>query len=191
MIGITGGIASGKSSVAERLRSLGAVVIDADHLARRAVEPNTPGWESVREVFPEVIQEDNTINRRQLGQIIFADAEKRKILEGIIHPEVLSMLQEGAQAAEEEGKIVFAEVPLLYEAGWDPLMEEVWVVYVRPEVQMERLMRRAGISRQAAEEMMASQMSLEEKVKRAAVVIDNNGSLAETWLQVDALWKEI
>ncbi len=191
MIGITGGIASGKSSVAERLRSLGAVVIDADHLARRAVEPNTPGWERVREVFPEVIQEDNTINRRQLGQIIFADAEKRRILEGIIHPEVLSMLQEGAQAAEEEGKIVFAEVPLLYEAGWDPLMEEVWVVYVRPEVQMERLMRRAGISRQAAEEMMASQMSLEEKVKRAAVVIDNNGSLAETWLQVDALWKEI
>jgi len=191
MIGITGGIASGKSSVAERLRSLGAVVIDADHLARRAVEPNTPGWERVREVFPEVIQEDNTINRRQLGQIIFADAEKRKILEGIIHPEVLSMLQEGAQAAEEEGKVVFAEVPLLYEVGWDPLMEEVWVVYVRPEVQMERLMQRAGISRQAAEEMMASQMSLEEKVKRAAVVIDNNGSLAETWLQVDALWKEI
>jgi dephospho-CoA kinase len=191
MIGITGGIASGKSKVAARLRHLGAVVLDADHLSREIVEPYTPGWEKVRDNFPEVIQEDSSINRRMLGQIVFADAHQRKILEGIIHPEVLLRLQAGAKAAKSAGKIVFAEVPLLYEVGWDRFMEEVWVVYVGPDVQLERLMQRSGIPRQAALEMIASQLPLEEKMKRANVVIDNNSTLAETWQQVDALWKEI
>ncbi|HKM43673.1 MAG TPA: dephospho-CoA kinase, partial [Limnochordia bacterium] len=140
---------------------------------------------------PEVIQEDSSINRRMLGQIVFADAHQRKILEGIIHPEVLLRLQAGAKAAKSAGKIVFAEVPLLYEVGWDRFMEEVWVVYVGPDVQLERLMQRSGIPRQAALEMIASQLPLEEKMKRANVVIDNNSTLAETWQQVDALWKEI
>jgi dephospho-CoA kinase len=191
MIGITGGIASGKSAVAGRLRHLGAVVLDADLFSRQVIEPHTPGWEKVRDSFPEVIESDHTINRSLLARIIFADATKRKILEGIIHPEVLLRLQGEAKAAKREGKVVFAEVPLLYEVGWDHLMEKVWVVYVRPDVQMERLMKRAGISRPTAAQMIASQLPLEEKVKRATVVINNNGSLAETWQQVDTLWKEI
>ncbi|MCK9526260.1 MAG: dephospho-CoA kinase [Limnochordia bacterium] len=191
MIGITGGIASGKSAVAGRLRHLGAVVLDADLFSRQVIEPHTPGWEKVRDSFPEVIESDHTINRSLLARIIFADATKRKILEGIIHPEVLLRLQGEAKATKREGKVVFAEVPLLYEVGWDHLMEKVWVVYVRPDVQMERLMKRDGISRPTAAQMIASQLPLEEKVKRATVVINNNGSLAETWQQVDSLWKEI
>ncbi len=191
MIGITGGIASGKSAVAGRLRHLGAVVLDADLFSRQVIEPHTPGWEKVRDSFPEVIESDHTINRSLLARIIFADATKRKILEGIIHPEVLLRLQGEAKATKREGKVVFAEVPLLYEVGWDHLMEKVWVVYVRPDVQMERLMKRDGISRPTAAQMIASQLPLEEKVERATVVINNNGSLAETWQQVDSLWKEI
>ncbi|NLL48097.1 MAG: dephospho-CoA kinase [Firmicutes bacterium] len=191
MIGLTGGIASGKSAVGERLRLLGAVVLDADQLSREVVEPHTPGWERIREHFPEVMEENGLINRGKLGQIIFADAKKRKVLEGIIHPEVLLRLKARAQKAEAQGKIVFAEVPLLFEVGWEKWMEAVWVVYVRPEVQLERLMKRTGLSSQAARERIASQWPLDEKVKRAQVVIDNNRSLAETWQQVDALWKEI
>jgi len=191
MIGITGGIASGKSVVSERLRHLGAVVLDADVFSREAVEPHTPGWRRVKDAFPEVIRDDFTIDRRMLGRIVFADAAKRKVLEGIIHPEVLQMLRTGAEAAKRQGKRVFAEIPLLYEVGWDDLMEQVWVVYVNPEVQLDRLMKRAGLSQKEAQRMVASQWPLERKAEMATKVIDNNGSLAETWQQVDALWKEL
>ncbi len=138
-----------------------------------------------------MIQGDLTIDRRLLGRIVFADAAKRKILEGIIHPEVLARMQREGQTAEEAGKIVFAEVPLLYEVGWDQFMESVWVVYAEKEVQLERLMQRAGVSREEALQMAASQMPLEQKAERAKIVIDNSGPLAETWQQVDALWKEL
>lgn len=191
MIGLTGGIASGKSAVAKRLRELGAVVVDADVLAREAVEPHTPGWERVKEAFPEVIGPDGCIDRRRLGEIIFADAQKRKTLEGIIHPEVLRRLLDEAKRAEEAGKVVVAEVPLLYEVGWDRLMEEVWVVYVKPEVQLQRLMDRNSVDHEQAEQMISSQMPLEEKRHRAHRVIDNNGPLEKTWEQVDALWEEL
>lgn len=191
MIGITGGIASGKSAVSNRLRDLGAVVLDADVFSREAVLPHTPGWEQVKENFPAVIQEDLSINRRLLGEIIFADAHKRKLLEGIIHPEVLRRIKKDAKEAKEQGKIVFAEVPLLYEVGWDSFMDAVWVVYVDPLIQLERLMKRNQISRERAQQMVASQLPLEVKVGRADQVIDNNGPLEETWEQVDALWKEL
>ena len=191
MIGITGGIASGKSVVSKRLRHLGAVVIDADLLAKEVVEPLTPGWEKVREAFPQVIRADLTIDRRLLGQIVFSDIQQRRLLESMIHPEVLRVLLKEAKQAEKAGKNVFAEVPLLYEVGWERFMREVWVVYVRPDIQLQRLMERAGISKEEALQRMASQISLEEKVQRAEKVIDNNGSLEETFRQVDALWEEL
>lgn len=191
MIGITGGVASGKSVVSHRLRSLGAVVLDADLFSKEAVNPHTPGWRKVKEAFPEVIQGDLSVDRRLLGQIIFADAQKRKVLEEIIHPEVLSRIQGAAQEAQGKGKIVFAEVPLLYEVGWDPLMEQTWVVYTSPPVQLERLIKRAQITQEQALQMMASQLPLKEKVKRATRVINNDGPLEQTFKQVDALWKEL
>lgn len=114
MIGLTGGIASGKSAVARRLAFLGAVVLDADRLAREAVEPGAPAWAQVKEAFPQVIQEDQTIDRRLLGEIVFSDAQKRKLLESFIHPEVLRMLLARAAQAKAQGRLVVAEVPLLF-----------------------------------------------------------------------------
>lgn len=191
MIGLTGGIASGKSAVAERLRSLGAVVLDADLFSRKAILPHTPGWEQVKKHFPTVIEADDSINRRLLGEIVFADAPKRKILEKIIHPEVWRMIEQEAKNEESQGKLVFAEVPLLYEVGWDRFMEAVWVVNVSPCVQLRRLMERNQISKEQARQMITSQLPLEAKVKQADQVIDNNGPLSQTWEQVDALWKEL
>lgn len=191
MIGLTGGIASGKSAVARRLAFLGAVVLDADRLAREAVEPGAPAWAQVKEAFPQVIQEDQTIDRCLLGEIVFSDAQKRKLLESFIHPEVLRMLLARAAQAKAQGRLVVAEVPLLFEVGWEGLMDEVWVVYVRPEVQLERLLARSSLSREQAERMIESQLPLDVKVSRADRVIDNNGPLEKTWEQVDALWEEL
>ena len=191
MIGLTGGIASGKSAVARRLAFLGAVVLDADRLAREAVEHGAPAWAQVKEAFPQVIQEDQTIDRRLLGEIVFSDAQKRKLLESFIHPEVLRMLLARAAQAKAQGRLVVAEVPLLFEVGWEGLMDEVWVVYVRPEVQLERLLARSSLSREQAERMVESQLPLDVKVSRADRVIDNNGPLEKTWEQVDALWEEL
>ncbi|HHY09114.1 MAG TPA: dephospho-CoA kinase [Firmicutes bacterium] len=191
MIGITGGIASGKSVVGSRLKELGAVVLDADVLAYQVVEPLTAGWLEVKDAFPEVIQEDLTIDRRLLAQIIFADSKRRFDLEAIVHPKVLALMQKEADKWEKQGRLVFCEVPLLYEAGWDVWLKEVWVVYVEPQIQLQRLINRAHVSLKEAKQMIASQMPLEEKVKRAAKVIDNSYSLEHTLKQVDALWKEL
>ncbi|MGB4431243.1 MAG: dephospho-CoA kinase [Limnochordia bacterium] len=191
MIGLTGGIASGKSAVAQRLRALGAVVLDADQFSREVVEPYTPGWQRVKEAFPAVIRPDQSIDRALLGEIVFSDPQQRRTLEGIIHPEVLKRLKEEGEKAVKEGRVVFAEVPLLYEVGWDRFMDETWVVYVRPEIQIQRLLERSPLTREQAEQRIASQMPLEEKASRAQRVIDNNGPLERTWEQVDALWEEL
>lgn len=191
MIAITGGIASGKTAVSNRLRDLGAVVLDADQYARKVVEPNSLGWKKVSVAFPMVIQDDLSINRPLLAKVIFANKEKRKVLEEIIHPLVLEFLQFDATEAKRAGKVVFAEIPLLYEVGWDKWMSQVWVVYVSPKTQLKRLIARAKISCSEAQEMINSQLSLEQKAKYANEVIDNNGTLAETWEQVDNLWRNI
>jgi dephospho-CoA kinase len=160
-------------------------------LAREVVKPLTPGWVMVKQAFPEVIQEDLEIDRKRLGQIVFAQTAKRQLLESIIHPQVLEELLRQAKHEEQGGRTVFAEVPLLYEVGWEQYMEEVWVVYIPQELQLKRLISRARLSEADALQRIASQMPLEEKKQRAKKVIDNSGSLAETFRQVDALWQEL
>ena len=191
MIGITGGIASGKTAVADRLRALGYAVLDADQYAREAIEPHTPGWEQVRRAFPQVVGASGRVDRAQLAALVFADAEQRKKLERIIHPFVITKLKQEGERLKQLGEPVFAEVPLLYEAGLESLMSEVWVVYADRPTQLGRLMRRAKISLELAEAMLASQMPLAEKKKRATRVIDNNGSLADTWAQLDLILQEV
>jgi len=191
MIGITGGIASGKTLVSNRLRDLGAVVLDADAYAKKAVEPRGLGWKEVADVFPMVVQDDLTLNRQLLAKIIFADQEKRILLERIIHPIVLKLIKSDAYEAEQKGKIVFAEIPLLYEVGWNEWIDRVWVVYVKPEIQLERLVKRANISLSEAKRMIASQLPLDHKVELADEVIYNNGTIRETWEQIDSLWKDL
>jgi len=191
VIGLTGGIATGKSTVAGRLRTLGAAVLDADQIARDVVEPHTPGWQAVRDAFPTVIRADLAIDRRRLAEIIFADEAARRALEQIIHPLVIDRMRSEGECLEKAGKIVVCDIPLLYEAGCDAWLDEVWVVYADPETQLVRLMARSQVSREEALRMIQAQMPLAEKVLRADRVIDNSGTLDATYAQVDRLWKEI
>lgn len=191
MYGLTGSIATGKSTVAAMLRELGAVVLDADQIAREVVAVGEPGWKQVAEAFPDVIGEDGTIDRRKLGRRVFADAQQRRKLEAIIHPLVFERIKTQGQLLEQDNQIVFADIPLLYETNSHTWLDWVVVVYVPQEVQLRRLIQRDKLSEAEAWSRIQAQMSIEEKRKLADYVIDNSGSLAETKVQVDRLWHQI
>lgn len=190
VIGLTGGIATGKSSVAGFFQEQGATVIDADQLAREAVEPGSRGLAEVLAAFGDDLRTaDGRLDRKRLGALVFGDSLKRRRLEEILHPEIGRLAEERIAAAAEAGRrVVFYMAPLLIEAGVTGRVDEVWVVTVRPEVQLERLMARDRISREEAERMVASQMPLAEKVRYGRIVIDNSGSPAETRRQLAELW---
>jgi dephospho-CoA kinase len=191
IIGLTGGIASGKSSVARIMESLGAVVIDADLLAREAVAVGKPAYQSIVAEFGEgVLNPDRTINRKALGEIVFADPDARRRLERITHPAIAQLAQQRLTSLREGGvQVVVYMAPLLIEAGVTSRVDEVWVVYADSETQVERLMRRDGISREEALQRLAAQMPMEEKRKMGKVVIDNRGTPAEMEQTVRELWK--
>lgn len=191
MYGLTGSIATGKSTVAAMLRELGAVVLDADQIAREVVAVGEPGWKQVAEAFPDVIGEDGTIDRRKLGRLVFADAQQRRKLEAIIHPLVFERIKTQGQLLEQDNQIVFADIPLLYETNSHTWLDWVVVVYAPQEVQLRRLIQRDKLSEAEAWSRIQAQMSIEEKRKLADYVIDNSGSLAETKVQVDRLWHQI
>lgn len=189
MIGLTGGIASGKSSVSNMLRELGATIFDADQLAREVIMPHTEGWEKVAEHFPQTIQPDGQVDRKLLGDIVFTDPKKRTLLEGIIHPLVISTIFDRGYEAERTGQVVVADIPLLYETGCESCLDEVWVVYVDEATQLDRLVKRSGLSPTEARLRIQSQLPLENKRDRADHVIDNSRSLEDTRRQVEELWR--
>ncbi len=191
VIGLTGGIASGKSTVAAMLRELGARVIDADALAREVVEPGRPAWEEiVAWLGRDFLLADGSLDRRKLGELVFADGKARAALEGITHPRIMAAAKEALAAAERDGcAVAVLDVPLLYEAGWDEGVDEVWVVYVDEATQRKRLMARDGLTDGQAAARMAAQMSLAAKAGRADVVIDNSGDQESTAGQVAAAWE--
>lgn len=191
ILGVTGGIASGKSTVARMLEELGAPAIDFDLLARDVVAPGQPAYEEIVAHFGnEVIREDKTLDRKRLSAIVFRDPAKRRALEGMTHPRILTAF--GRRLAEIASKdrhaIVQAVVPLLYETHLESLFHRILVVYVPPEVQIERLMRRDGILREEAERILKAQIPIDVKAARADFVIYNKGSLDETRMAVKALW---
>jgi dephospho-CoA kinase len=190
VIGLTGGIATGKSSIARFFQDKGAVVIDADQLAREAVEPGSRGLAEVAAAFGrEVLAADGQLDRRRLGEIVFSDSVKRRQLEGILHPQIKRLGEDRIASAAEAGhRIVFYMAPLLLEAGATDRVDEVWVVTVRPEVQLERLMRRDGISRAEAQRIIDSQMPLAEKESYGRIVIDNSGTPEETGRRLAEIW---
>lgn len=192
VIGLTGGIACGKTSVARFFQNQGGVVIDADQLARVAVEPGSRGLECVIAAFgSDLLAPDGRLDRKRLASQIFADPRKRAILEGILHPEIKRLAEARiTQAAEDGQKIVFYVAPLLVEAGVTDRVDEVWVVTVRPEVQLERLMRRDGLTRDEALRMISSQMPLNEKEKYGRIVIDNSGTPEETGRLLAQIWAQ-
>lgn len=191
VVGLTGGIATGKSSVARFLMNRGATVIDADELARVAVEPGSGALERIVSLFgPDVLRPDGTLDRRHMRSLVFADGAKRRQLEGIVHPEIGRLARERIDAAAARGeRILFYMAPLLIEAGVSDRVDEIWVVTVRPEIQLERLMERDGISREDACRIIDSQMPLAEKERHGRVVIDNSGTPEETRRLVDAIWE--
>ena len=191
MRGLTGGIATGKSTVAAMLTDFGAKVLDADQIARQVVEPNTQGWEEVRRYFPEIIQTDFQIDRKKLGQIIFRNSAKRQRLEQIVHPLVIATIQEQGHILENDGHIVFADIPLLYETKSDQWLTEVWVVYVDQDTQLQRLMERDEVSLESARQRVLAQLSIDRKRELADVLIDNRGSVEHTKEQVREHWQNI
>jgi dephospho-CoA kinase len=192
LIGLTGGIATGKTTVAQMLRELGATVIDADEAARAVVEPGTPGLQAVVEAFgPEVLDGDR-LDRARLGEIVFGDENARRRLEAITHPLVRQWMAERQRQAEARGdERVVLDIPLLFESGLEGGMRSVILVYAPPDIQVQRLTSRNRLSPDDARRRVAAQMPIDEKVGRATYVIDNAGSPDSTRDQVRKVWSEI
>jgi dephospho-CoA kinase len=190
LVGLTGGIASGKSSVSRQLVELGCRLIDADLLAREVVQPGQPAWRAIVEAFGrDVIAPDGQLDRKRLGALVFADPARRKVLEGITHPAITARRQAlvDAWAAEAFDGVVVLDIPLLVEVGGAGHVDRVIVVYADRDTQLDRLMRRDGFDRAEAERRVGSQMALAEKVRHAHYVIDNSGTPEETAAQVRAV----
>jgi dephospho-CoA kinase len=194
LLGVTGSIATGKSTVADMLAELGAPIIDFDRLAREVVEPGMPAWKAIVDYFGESVLENNqSINRKALSNIVFNDAVKRKKLESFTHPRIqdLFIQQFEAHTKQNPNMIVQAVVPLLIEVNMQPLFHKLLVVYTPPSIQISRLMERDGISSAQARKILDSQISIDEKVKHADYVIHNDKSLDDTRSQVKDLWKAL
>ncbi len=194
LLGITGGIASGKSTVAEMFAKLGAPAIDFDQLSRVVVEPEKPAWREVIAYFgKDITFPDGHIDRKRLSQIVFQNIEKRKKLESLVHPwifaEFLKRLKE--ITLKVENKIIQVIVPLLFEANLQHLFHKILLVYIPPEMQMERLMKRDQITRDLAAKMISAQWPIDQKRRLADFLIDNSGSLIETEKQVQAIWETL
>ncbi|WP_328970916.1 dephospho-CoA kinase [Streptomyces sp. NBC_00239] len=190
-VGLTGGIGAGKSEVSGLLARYGAVIVDADRIAREVVEPGTPGLAAVVEAFGEsVLTPEGTLDRPGLGAIVFADQEKLRTLNAIVHPLVRDRSAE-LEAAAGPGAIVVNDVPLLAENGLAPLYDLVVVVDAAPETQLARLTGRRGMAESEARARMAAQATREQRLAVADLVIDNDGPLAALEPQVRKVWAEL
>jgi len=183
IIGLTGGIASGKSTVAAVFKKMGAIILDADQIAREVVLPHQPAWEDIVKLFgSEVLNEDLSLNRQKIGSIVFSNPAALKELNRITHPRIYQYFKDALEKtnAEQPHSIVILDIPLLYEANLDKLCDQVIVVWVDRETQIKRLMARNNLNREEAISRIDAQMSLDEKAKLADYVIDNRGSIMET-----------
>ncbi|MCP9959391.1 MULTISPECIES: dephospho-CoA kinase [Streptomyces] len=190
-VGLTGGIGAGKSEVSRLLVSYGAVLVDADRIAREVVEPGTPGLAAVVEAFgPDVLTPEGTLDRPRLGSLVFGDPERLAVLNGIVHPLVRARSAE-LQAAAPPGAVVVHDVPLLVENGLTPLYDVVVVVDASVETRLERLVRHRGMTESEARARMAAQATSEERRAVADHVIDNDGPLTALEPRVRAVWEEL
>lgn len=191
LLGVTGSIATGKSTVARMLEKLGAPVIDFDQLSRVVVEPDKPAWKEIVSFFGErVLNKDRTLNREKLRKIVFQNADKRKKLEGFTHPRIVEEYNKKVQeiTGQDPKAVIQAVVPLLIEADMQAMFHYLLMVYATEEVQKKRLIERDHLSEETAMNMIRSQLSPDEKKQYCDFVINNSGSLAETSKQVEELW---
>jgi dephospho-CoA kinase len=193
IVGLTGGIASGKSTVAGMLEDLGAPVIDADVIAREVVEPGAPALADIKEAFGEdVIAEDGTLDRPALGEVVFGEVDARKKLDAITHPRIAQRMMERANELREEGhQWVVYDAALIVENGIHEWLDSLIVVAADPEVQHERVVERDNLSRSDAQKRIDSQMPLEDKIAVADYVVDNNDTLEQTREQVEQVFRQI
>lgn len=194
ILGVTGGIAGGKSTVAHMLRELGAPMIDFDLLAREVVAPGQPAWKEITRYFGTgILLKDGSLDRKKLAGLVFRDPEKRRKLESITHPWIRELFLKRVKEFAKTGSapIVQAVIPLLFEAGLQELVHKILVVYIPRETQIERLTKRDHISREQAERILKAQLPIEDKLKHADFVIRNEKGLKETQKQVLALWETL
>lgn len=193
IIGITGGIGTGKSTVARRLGELGAKVIDADVVGREAMKPGTPLWHKVVGVFGEdILGPDSTIDRTKLGRRVFSDPVARETLNQIMHPAMYEIVRQKIEDYREQGVAVVAlDAALLIKAEWTDLVDEVWVTVAPEETVIKRLGQRRGLSREEALARIRSQLPPEERVRQADVVVNTDCTLEQVRARVEGLWKRL
>lgn len=191
-IGLTGGIASGKSTVLTYFKDKGIPYIDADIVAREIVEPGTEGLKAIVDTFgSNVLQDDGTLNREALGAIVFHNEEKRQLLNSCLKIHIRNRIMElTSQYEQGNTPILIYDIPLLIEGEWYTMMDEVWLVYVNEMTQIERLMSRNGYTREDALARINSQMRLDDKRAYADIIVDNNGTPHDLTVQLNTIWNE-
>ena len=190
VIGLTGSIGTGKSETARQLEALGASIISADQVGHEAYTPNTEAWEQVVAVFgDDILLDDGEIDRRKLGSIVFSDPSQLEKLNQIMHPRMARMVSDKIEALHGQGvKVVVVEAALLFEAGWDALVEEVWVTDTSEDIVVGRLKERNGLSEEEAKKRINSQMDRAERIERSDYVIDNSSDMAGLEIAIKELW---
>ena len=193
VIGLTGGIGSGKTTVAQMLEQKGAALLSADAVGHEVYLPGRPAWREIVDAFGrKVVAEDGSIDRKKLGAIVFADEEQLKRLNSITHPRMKDLMREKLEAEREHGvEVAVLEAALLFDAGWDDLADEVWVTVAPPEVAASRTAARSGLSVEEALSRVRAQMSNEERIGRSQIVIDTDCPLEETRRQVGREWDRL
>ena len=196
IVGLTGGIVGGKSTVASMFRDLGAKIIDADGLGHSVILPYKPAWKKIVKLFGEdILRNDLTIDREKLGKIVFADQALLKKLNEITHPEIIKLIKKEINMARNkthnQEKILVIDAALIYEAKIDRLMDKIIVVYIDEDEQIKRLIKRNNLSKDEASQRVKSQIPMKEKIKMADYVIDNSNSLDTTREQVKKIWKNL
>lgn len=193
VIGLTGGILSGKSTISQMLAERGAVIIDADKVGHEAYKPNTKTWQELIAAFGQgILKENDEIDRKKLGEIVFNDPQALARLNGIVHPRMHSMMKEKLERLSGEGVgVVVLEAAVLIEANWTDLTDEVWVAMAPEEVAVKRLQNRGGLTEEQARARIRSQLSTEERAKHADIIIDTDCELSEVRSKVEELWQRL
>ena len=188
-LGLTGGIASGKTTAANFLKSIGAKIIDADKIAHKIMEPDGPAYSDIVQFFGNnILDDDGSINRKKLGEIIFNNSELRQKLEKITHPIILNKIKTRLKENADNNTVLVA--PLLFEVGIDNLVDQVWVIYCNRETQINRLKDRDGVTREAAIARINAQMSLEKKIEKADLAIENENSIEDLERKLKLAWEK-
>ena len=192
VIGLTGGIGTGKSEVSRILRDLGASVIDADGLGHESYRPHTQVWKELIGAFgDDIVRPDGEIDRKRLGVKVFNDPNARETLNSIVHPRIANMIKDHIEALRNHGQeVAVVEAAILIEAGWDSIVDEVWVTSSPEEIVIDRLRARNSLSENEVRGRISSQMPVHEKVSRGDVVLVNSGSIDDLRAEVESIWND-